>query len=211
MKIELRPLGSRWREGTLGGRRAVATITGMGTRLAAEATEALLDAYPDVERVVVTGIAGAVDAETAIGRLIVPKEVIDYYTGTAYEPEAIGGHTAEGKIVTSDELLTAQDLLTKFRADGVVALDMESASVAAVCARRGVPCSVFRSISDRATDDVLDPEVFSLANEDGSPRAGAGAKYLLRHPGKIPALMGMARGATLAAKTAAEAALAALR
>ncbi len=219
MKIELRPLvrplslqaveGNRWREGTLGAMRAVATITGIGTKLATEATEQLLDTYP-VDHVIVTGIAGAVDAGTVIGRLVVPVAVIDWYTGTEYAPTPLGDHEPEGKIVTSDELLVAPEQLVQFRADGVVALDMESASVAAVCERRGVPCSVFRSISDQATDDVLDDEVFGLASADGSPRLGAGVRYMLRHPKKLPGLMRMAKGAQIAATAAADAAIRAL-
>ena len=221
MKIELRPLvrplglkasdaDPAFREGRTGDVRAVATITGMGTALATKATERLLDLFP-VDHVIVTGIAGAVDAETDIGRLVIPEAVVDWYTGTEYVPAVLGDHTAAGKIVTSDELLVAPELLVQFRQDGVVALDMESASVAAVCERRGVPCSVFRSISDRATDEVLDDEVFGLANADGSARPLAGAKYLLRHPRAIPGLVRMAKGASLAAKTAANAALAAVR
>jgi adenosylhomocysteine nucleosidase len=40
------------------------------------------------------------------------------------------------------------------RLPGVLAVEMEGASVAQVCAERGVPFAVFRSISDRADEDA---------------------------------------------------------
>ena len=66
----------------------------MGTKLATEATERLLDATP-VDRVVVVGITGAVENETPIGTLILPEVVVNSETGTEYRPGATGrGHAA---------------------------------------------------------------------------------------------------------------------
>ena len=42
-----------------------------------------------------------------------------------------------------------------------------------LCEQRGIPWSVFRVISDRATDGSVDEEVFRLSNQDGTPNAGA--------------------------------------
>ncbi|MGH9079770.1 MAG: hypothetical protein ACRDYE_06810, partial [Acidimicrobiales bacterium] len=94
--------------------------------------------------------------------------------------------------------------------DGVVSLDMETAAIAEVCERQGIPWSVFRTISDRVTDGTLDEEVFHLSNQDGTPNIKAIAAYLARHPGRLPAMARMAKEVKLATDRAADAAIAAV-
>lgn len=217
MPMELRPLirhlrlvrgdvgGVRVRTGMLGGRRIVAIVTGMGTTLAGRGTERLLDAVT-VDRVVVVGITGAVDDETPIGTLMLPEVVVDHATGREHHPECIGTGTPHGTMLTTNGL-TAPGDLPALRARGVVCLDMETAAVADVCERRRVPWSVFRAISDRATDGSVDEEVFGLSNQDGSPNGRAVARYVLRHPGRVPRVVALAKGARLATERAATAAI----
>ena len=64
----------------------VAIATGMGTDLATQATDALFARVPDIKRVIVFGITGAVTNETPIGALIVPERVLNSETGVAYTP-----------------------------------------------------------------------------------------------------------------------------
>jgi adenosylhomocysteine nucleosidase len=218
MPMELRPLarllGLR-REGaahtgSLDGRPVVAVVTGMGTRLAAERTARLLAGEAVPEQVVVVGITGAVDDESPIGALVVPERVVDGATGREHHHRPPGTAAAHGVLWTTTGM-TAPDELPALRARGVVALDMETAAVAAACEERGVPWSVFRCISDRATDPNVDDEVFHLSRQDGTPDLPAVARYVARHPGRIPGLVRLGRGARLAAERAAEAAIAALR
>jgi adenosylhomocysteine nucleosidase len=192
--------------GTLGGRDVVAIVTGMGTKLASEATERLLDATP-VDRVVVVGITGAVENETPIGTLILPEVVVNSVTGTEYRPAPLGDGTPSGKMWTGDELLTDADILAGLRAKGVVSLDMETAAIAESCEKRGIPWSVFRVISDRASDGSVDEEIFRLSNQDGTPNAKAVAAYFAKHPGRIPQMARLAKGAKQATKAAADAAI----
>jgi hypothetical protein len=88
---------------------------------------------------------------------------------------------------------------------------METAAIAEACERRGIPWSVFRVISDRASDGSVDEEVFHLSNQDGTPNGPAVARYFLRHPGRLPGMVRLARGANLATRTAAKAAIQACR
>jgi adenosylhomocysteine nucleosidase len=218
MPMELRPLvrklslrqtqiaGVTVHAGALGGHEVVAIVTGMGTKLAAEGTERLLDAVA-VGRVVVVGITGAVESSTPIGKLILPEAVVDSTSGTEYRPAPMGGGQPNGKMWTGDELLTDSEVLAGLRARGVVALDMETAAIAQSCERRGIPWSVFRVVSDRATDGALDEEVFHLSHQDGTPDGPAVARYVLRHPGRLPAMARLAKGAKLATETAADAAI----
>jgi adenosylhomocysteine nucleosidase len=216
--MELRPLvrklsmhrtkigGVTVSSGTLEGREVVAIVTGMGPKLATEATEQLLDAV-HVDRVLVVGITGAVENVTPIGTLVLPEAVVDGSTGAEHRPTPLGEGTAHGKMWTTAELITDQDVIAGLRAKGVISLDMETAAIAEVCERRGIPWSVFRVISDRATDGSVDEEVFQLSNQDGTTNPAAVARYFLTHPGRIPHMAKLARGARLATETAADAAI----
>ncbi|MCU1448753.1 MAG: nucleoside phosphorylase [Acidimicrobiales bacterium] len=218
MPMELRPLtrklslrknrrnGVTVHEGSLAGREVVAIVTGMGTKLAADATARLLDAV-DVARVVVVGITGAVENETPIGTLIVPEVVVNSATGAEFRPAPLGDAAPHGKMWTTDVLLADLDHIAALRADGVVSLDMETAAIAEVCQQRGIPWSVFRVISDRATDGSVDEEVFGMSKQDGTPDARAVARYFLRHPARIPAMARLAKGSKLATNAAADAAI----
>jgi adenosylhomocysteine nucleosidase len=192
--------------GTLGDREVVAIVTGMGTKLASDATERLLDAV-EVERVVVVGITGAVENVTPIGTLILPEVVVNSATGSEHRPAPLGDAVPHGKMWTTDVLNTDLDVVAGLREQGVVSLDMETAAIAESCERRGIPWSVFRVISDRATDGSVDEEVFHLSHQDGTPNPPAIIRYFLKHPQRIPRMMQLAKGATLATKAAADAAI----
>jgi nucleoside phosphorylase len=196
------------RSGALGERRIVAVVTGMGTQLATEGTRRLLEVITP-HRVVVVGITGAVDEETPIGALILPERVVHSETGAEHRPTALGDGTAHGTLWTTN-VMTPPSELPGLRARGVVALDMETAAIAAECEQRGIRWSVFRAVSDRATDASLDDEVFRLAHQDGTPNPRAIVRYLVRHPGAIPGLARLAKGANLARNRAASAAITAV-
>lgn len=220
MPMELQPLvrklslrrgrvGDLWlHSGSLDGRPVVATVTGIGTERARRGTRRLLDAVA-VDRVVVVGITGAVDDATPIGTLVHPEVVVDAASGAEHRPAVLGDESPRGKMWTTDTLYTDLDLIANLRARGVVSLDMETAAVAEVCEERGVPWSVVRAISDRATDGSVDEEVLALSHPDGTPNLRAVVRYVLRHPTRIPGMLRLARGARLATQTAADAAIAA--
>jgi nucleoside phosphorylase len=178
----------------------------MGTKLATEGTTRLLDAVA-VERVVVVGITGAVDEVTPIGTLILPEVVVDSATGAEHRPSALGEGKPHGRMLTGDKLLTDLNVIAGLRAEGVVSLDMETAAIAQLCEGRGIPWSVFRVVSDRATDGTVTEELFQLSHMDGTPNKQAVARYFAKHPGSVPRLARMAKEAKLAAETAADAAI----
>ncbi len=194
--------------GTLGDQPVVGIVTGMGTAFATEGTTRLLDAVR-VDRVVVVGITGAVENETPIGTLVLPEVVVNGATGGEFRPAPLGDGTAAGKMWTTDTLITDLDTIAGLRARGVVSLDMETAAIAALCEERGIPWSVFRVISDRATDGSIDEEVFRLSNLDGTPNNEAIERFFAEHPERIEAMSRLAEGALLATEAAADAAIAA--
>ena len=87
---------------------------------------------------------------------------------------------------------------------------IDTSLVAKVCDERGVPWSVVRAISDRASDGSLDPEIVGLSHPDGRANFSAAARYLVRHPGAVPRLIRLARGSKLATTRAADAAIRAI-
>jgi nucleoside phosphorylase len=192
--------------GKLGERDVVAVVTGMGTKLATEGIERLLEAVA-VERVLVVGITGAVENDTPIGTLICPEVVVNSATGAEFRPAPFGDATPRGKMWTTDVILTDHDHIAGLREQGVVSLDMETAAISEACERRGIPWSVFRVISDRSTDGSIDDEVFRLSNQDGTPNEAAIADYFARHPDAIERLAKLGEGAALAAETAVDAAI----
>ena len=127
MPMEIKPLvrklslqkttigGERAYEGKLpDGREVVAVVTGMGTKLATEGTERLLNAV-NVDRVLVVGITGAVENETPIGTLVLPETVVNSNTGAEFTPAPLGNGTPSGTMWTTDVLLTDPDHLAGLR------------------------------------------------------------------------------------------------
>lgn len=214
MKPELRPLvgmlslqrdsgdGPPMYRGTFDETSVVATLTLIGTKPAAAATERLLSDHA-IDHVVVVGIAGGVPPTTKLGDVIVPEVVVDAATGDEYRASSLGNAVVRGRVRTSDDLtVDAADLVDA----GVHACDMETAAVAAVCEERGTPWTAFRAISDLVGGPV-DEAMLALANPDGTGNLWAAAKYLLPRPWKIPGVIGLARGANVATKAAATAAI----
>lgn len=221
MRSELQPIvrslslkrsekgGTSLYKGRVGLTEVSATTIGVGPVVAARTTEKILSEVP-VDHVIVCGIAGGVTQDQQIGSLVVPDLVIDGTTRAEFRPDALAGVSAKGTILTVGELVLDHDELDRLVADGIVALDMESAVVGAVCSRLGLRWTVFRSISDRAHDGVVDDSVLGLLNEDGSANLAAAVRLILRNPRQVPRLVKLAKDSSTAARAAAKAAIAAI-
>jgi adenosylhomocysteine nucleosidase len=203
MPSELKPFDRANRDTSI-----VTGVTGIGTKRATKVATEMVTANR-LDRVIMIGVAGGLKG-TAIGDVIVPATVIDHASGRELHPEPFGVNPASGTIVTTDELFTDLEFLAGLEARGVVALDMETAAVGAVCEAHGVPWSVFRAISDRPRDGLVDDAVFKMAKPDGSPNMAAVARYVLPRPWKVPGLLKLGRDLNLATRAAAHAAIAAI-
>jgi len=193
-------------DATVGGVEFVATMTGIGMQAATDATHRLLD-DGDVDYVIVIGIAGGIEPGQEIGDVLVPEAVLHSGTGNTYAPAVLGGHTARGKIRCGDDFLTDDGVLTGLLADGYIALDMETAAVAAVCEARGAQWTVFRSISDRPSDGLVDSTVWEMTEMDGSADEAALTRYLQENPEAAARLAQMAADMEVAVHAAAAAAI----
>lgn len=196
-------LGSLHR-GSIAGAEVIAVATGMGPPLARAGIEDLLDEHA-VRAVVVAGIAGSTDTTRAIGTVVDPSVVIDAASGDRFEPHRSVTSSPSGALWTTN-VITAPEDLPPLLAQGVVALDMETASIASICQARDIPWAVARAISDDPSDEVID-EVFAMANQDGTANPKRVASYVIRHPHHVARMARLGRNASLAARNAAAAAV----
>lgn len=209
MRTELKPFLRHIEGGRIGDVSVTAKVTGIGTKAAGDTTTAVLDAE-QIDRVVMIGIAGGVGKSVKIGDLVVPEVVVDA-RGEEHRPTPIDGLVARGRMRTSDEIDVSVDEVADLDSRGFIALDMETAAVAEVCERRGVPWSVVRAISDHCDDGFVDSSVLAMTNVDGSPNFPAVARYLLPRPWRIIRLSRLARGSRAATEASATAAAEAIR
>ncbi len=204
--LSLRPVPATGVHRTWRGGDRLAAVVGIGPVAAERATHRLLDTF-GVERVLVAGVAGAVDPALAIGDVVFPSEVLDRATGTVFRPHRPGG---SGLLVTSNAIggaladegtprgevapLVAEvppgevppgevppgELPPGELPPGTSAVDMETAAIARVCEERGVPWAVVRTISD--VPGTLDDSILELLRPDGGLDVAALARLLVREP-----------------------------
>src|SRR4051794_14366351 len=144
MRLEVQPLvracglvpaqvdGATVYSGEVGTVDVVATTMRMGTTAARDATHRILATGP-IDHLVVIGVAGGVGPTVKVRDVIVPQLVLDGATGKEYVPAPFGDLQPRGVLHTSDELIDDAERIDALAARGVIALDMETASIAAVC------------------------------------------------------------------------------
>lgn len=194
MPRELRPLARRLRlrPAPLRGLPAwrgdglVAVAVGVGpARAAARAAEALDDLAP--ARVLVIGVAGALDPGLDVGDLVHPSAVIDVRTARELVPHGSGERN--GVLATVEEVWCGHDPSGKAPRlpAGATAVDMETAAIAALAEERGLPWDVVRAISDVA--GTLTPELAALLRPDGRVDVRASMRLVLRDPRMLARLI----------------------
>jgi adenosylhomocysteine nucleosidase len=191
--------------GRLGDVEIVAMLTNIGMSAAAVATRRMIER--GVDWVMVVGIAGGIDRGVPIGDVIVPEIVLDRASGERFEPHRLDDSTPRGTLSCGDDLILDPEHLEALAAEGVVAVDMETAAVAAVCEQHECRWSVFRAISDHPAEGLIDDGLFALTGPDGTADRDALARYLEEKPGRIDALTRLAHDTARATEAAATAAV----
>ena len=207
--------GARW-VGRVGNSDVTAVHIGMGPTLTREAIARVLDEAAatgrPVDHMMNAGICGGLDPDVPVGTLINPEVLVLHSTGAEYRHHPPGDAPLAGKLITTEGVSLDPDLTGKFFADGFVAVDMESAAVAEVCEAQGIPWSVYRCISDRPFDGLLDERLLAMTNPDGSGNFSELERLLAEDPtlaGKLEQLAhDTANGARLAAEAAVRGCLA---
>ncbi len=194
-----------WESGSLEGVPVLLAECGIGKVNAAALTQALLSV--GAERVVFTGVAGAVAAALRIGDVVVSSDAVQHdvdVTSLGYEPgevpgvgkaweadpalraaalaaarELVGVRVVEGRVASGDAFVSDPARVRQLReAFGAACAEMEGAAVAQVCARWGVPFVIIRSISDTADHSAsVDFRAFTVV---AAERAESVVRGLLR-------------------------------
>jgi nucleoside phosphorylase len=210
LSLQPRDGDSTLRSATVGDTEVVATLAGVGMESAHRATERIIDAVgPD--HVVVIGIAGGCRAGLRIGDLVVPEVVVDARSGAEHRPTPFGPRPLSGRILSSDDFTTGQEVLAEHRTNGVDAVDMETGAIASVCEAKGVPWTAFRAMSDLLEENLIGDGAIDMIGPDGSPKMGPVLKYMLRHPSRVPGMLRAGRDMTKATSAASSAAIEAIK
>jgi nucleoside phosphorylase len=217
MQPELQPIvrrldmegdGSLYRGVTSDGVEVVAMLTNIGMANGASAAKRMLDQR--VDHLMVVGIAGGGGARArAVGAGVVPEVVVRRGSEREFRPTFVGDIVPNGTLSCGDDLITDPAVLSVMAADGVIAVDMETAAIAEVCEDANLPWSVFRGISDFAGAGLVDAALFALTKLDGTADQPALAKYLEENPGRREVLVRLAKDTNRATEAAAAAAIAA--
>lgn len=214
MPIELRPLvrklglrpermgGIPVRTGHAGDTPVVASVVGVGPAEARRVTGELLDALA-VTRVLMIGVAGGVSSSLPVRSVMAPAVVVDHTSGQVLHPDHSPGVEPAGTLLTCATISTEVSL-ARLRADGVDAVDMETAAVGSTCQERRVRWSAYRSISDTLEGGLVDEAILGLTRSDGSTDLAAVTRLLLRQPSSVRRLIQLGRDtkAAVAAVTA---------
>ncbi len=193
--------------GTVGTWTVVAGIIGMGPTVARQATERVL-ASGHFEHVMIVGIAGGLDPKFPVGSVMVPGEVRLHPDGASYRTHPLDSRIAEGALMTTDGLFSDEAVWRPILEAGFGAVDMEAAGVAEACEQADVAWSIYRGISDRPEENLVDQAVFALSKPNGSVDFVALGKFLVRDPLRIKMLAHLNRCMKIAANAAAIAAFA---
>ena len=190
-------------------------LTGMGPAAARRGAHALADA--GAASLAVFGVAGALSSQLRNGTLFCPERVLDedghaFATDSAWraglQQRLAPSLRMEGALLSvASPLLTPVDKAAAHQRCAALAVDMESAAVAAVALERGLPFVVLRAIVDEAGDAI--PAVLNGSVDPfGRPRPLQLMVALCGHPSvlrELPQLYSRMQRATQALRAAAEA------
>ena len=201
------------------GADGVMWLSGMGQEAAREGALALVEA--GATALVSFGVAGGLAPGLRSGTLFCPSCVLDERSHD-YQPDAIwraalmqriekAGHplVSQGSLLSlPTPLISVADKAAMRERHQSLAVDMESAAIAAVASEHHLPFLALRAIVDER-DDPLPIELQRYVDAWGRPRVSSLAVALLRHPQWLAVLPGLAmrmNKATRALRDAAKAA-----
>jgi adenosylhomocysteine nucleosidase len=216
--------GLRGFRARLGPTEIAGIATGLGIRRAAETTRRALRSLTPADLVIATGLAGALGEDLQTGDLVLADHLILDGERPGLAPETIAIPPidlarfkaaleasrlkfATGPILTAAQIL--RDGVAKRGArvkTGAIAVDMESAAVAAEAQRCGLRFACVRAVLDTVDEEIVGAEMIGPA---GEVRPFAAASFVLRNPAAVIGLARMMRSLNRAT-TALAAALEAL-
>jgi len=198
--------------GRLGGKLVDVIHTGVGKMVCRERMEVMLR-RESFDYLISTGFAGALEKDLRVGHLLVaenyssPKLLLE-----SPHLELADEGTFLGRLATVPRMIEStgqREMLNK--RTGAVAVDMETETIAELCAAHDLPMLSLRAISDGAEQPFPAPAkvLFDLAKQKTDfIRLGS---YLLVHPAAIVRLNAFRRRIALARKVLTDALVRILR
>ncbi len=183
-------------------------FTGVGERAAAKS---LLDALPVVKKgpLLISGTAGALTEIGRIGNIFIASNYGDPLFRKQLVPTVVHTVTPEIKVwceslFTAGKPVSGRENKAQLNNDsGAFAVDMESAALAAIAEKNGLPAAVLRVFSD-TLEDAVPPLNETIFDETGFPSHIRLAAYLLGHPLTIPQMITFSHRSNRACRILAE-------
>ena len=185
----------RAQRGRLGAHEVRVVHLGVGLAAAADGMQRVL-AGERPKALICAGFGGGLDPRVRVGDLV----VADNFSSPELRARAQGlagekPHRFFGQLVTRElPAETAEAKAALARETGALAVDMETAVVAAACGAASVPLLSVRVISDAASTPLPVPFEAWFDLRAQSPRRWGLMKYLLQHPQAIGAFANFLRG-----------------
>ena len=193
------------------GEARLVCVAGVGGENAARAAHRLVEA--GVDGLVSWGCAAALSPKLKPGDLCLPVEVLDrdgartsvsrdWHRRAKHALHGVGDLHTEILLTTDRPVASAAEKRALAAACGAIAVDMESAAVAAVARERQVPFLAVRAIADPA-DMALPQVVMRATYATGTVRPFVLLGQVLLHPGEVGALLRLASQFRAALRTLA--------
>ena len=169
IRKEFTQFGKKLWEGEACGVPFTLIVTGVGKTNAA--ASAMLAIARGADRLLNIGVAGGITPRAKIGSLWqidravqydfdlsaingTPVGTLDEYQ-TPYLPLRTGGKFPTTTLATADSFASGQDDMALLDSLGADVRDMEGAAIAHIAYAAGVPCTMFKSISDNAREESV--------------------------------------------------------
>lgn len=169
IRKEFTQFGKKLWEGEACGVPFTLIVTGVGKTNAA--ASAMLALARGADRLLNIGVAGGITPRAKIGSLWqidravqydfdlsaingTPVGTLDEYQ-TPYFPLRTGGKFPTATLATADSFASGQDDMALLDSLGADVRDMEGAAIAHIAYAAGVPCTIFKSISDNAREESV--------------------------------------------------------
>jgi len=204
----------------IGGKEFAVVGHGIGRQHATETARRAFDLIPGAELVIGTGVVGALSSGLKPGDLVLSDRTLTIHADGRVDEQvtavgdaqirAVGRSLAiaglaysTGAILTSHRVLaTGAEKRRAKESTGAIAVDMETAAIAAEAALRGLPFVAIRAVLDGVDDEIVGA---AMADEDGNVRPLAATAYLLRNPATMLKLPRMVRNLSRATAAIANA------
>ncbi|MEP6936724.1 MAG: hypothetical protein ABI871_01510 [Chthoniobacterales bacterium] len=167
--------------GQIHGQRVAILHTGVGDRVAAPRVNAFLEGN-DLRCLISAGFAGALDSDLSVGDIVISRN-FSHPQLLDLARRSIGGPVHSGQVVNTSRVVEfALDRRQLAERTGAIAVDMETESIARLCAARHLPMLSLRAISDTAVAPFPAPaEILFDIDIQRTPYLLL-ARHLLRHP-----------------------------